>query len=104
MGTVDRPTPRPVPARRPTRWLWPAVICTVVVVGLVVSAWTAVALFRPSAPRAYRIRMATNNVPMRVYLADAIRKEGGRRNLDVVLTARPYGTLEALDEIDTRDG
>jgi TRAP-type uncharacterized transport system substrate-binding protein len=36
-----------------------------------------------------------------VVLAEQVRAEGARHRLDIVLTAKEYGTLEALEEIDS---
>jgi protein-S-isoprenylcysteine O-methyltransferase Ste14/TRAP-type uncharacterized transport system substrate-binding protein len=82
-------------------WLWPMVIGAVVIVGLGMTVFTAIALLRPPPPRVHRIHMATGAVPRRVYLAEEIRKEAARHNLEIVLTSNQYGTLETLREVDS---
>jgi protein-S-isoprenylcysteine O-methyltransferase Ste14/TRAP-type uncharacterized transport system substrate-binding protein len=82
-------------------WLWPLLIVAVVVTGLGVTVFTARALFRPGPPRVYRIHMATSTVPRRVYLAEEIRKESARHDLEIDLTTKHYGALEALHEVDS---
>jgi protein-S-isoprenylcysteine O-methyltransferase Ste14/TRAP-type uncharacterized transport system substrate-binding protein len=81
-------------------WLWPLLIGAVVVVGVSVTVFTTVALVRPPPPRVYRIHMATTTVPRRIHLAEEIRKEGARHHLEIVLTGKHYGGLEALQEVD----
>jgi hypothetical protein len=66
-----------------------------------VTAFTVIALLRPPSDRVRRIEMATSAVPRRIYLADEIRKEGTRHNLEIALTSRHYGGLEALAEVDS---
>jgi hypothetical protein len=45
--------------------------------------------------------MVTDLVPLRQALAERIRAEGGRHGLDLVLTSKHYGALEALKEVDS---
>jgi TRAP-type uncharacterized transport system substrate-binding protein len=45
--------------------------------------------------------MTTGNTPRTQLLAEQIRAEGARHHLDIVLTPKEYGTLTALDEVDT---
>jgi protein-S-isoprenylcysteine O-methyltransferase Ste14 len=84
-----------------TGWLWPMVIAGVVVAGVCVTAFTVIALLRPSSTRVRRIEMATSAVPRRIYLAEEIRKEGAHHKLEIVLTSRHYGGLEALEEVNS---
>src|SRR5262249_27684885 len=58
------------------------------------------ALLRPSAPPTHQVHMTTGNTPRTQLLAEQIRAEGARHHLDIVLTAKEYGTLTALDEVD----
>jgi hypothetical protein len=82
-------------------WLWPLLLVAVVVVGLGMTVFTVIGLLRPSPPRVHRIHLATSTIPSRVYLAEEIRKEGARHNLEVELTSKHYGGLEALQEVDS---
>src|SRR5262249_17423686 len=70
----------------------------VAITGCLVAVLT---LFRPSAPRTHRVLMTTDISRRNVMLAEQIRAEGARHHLDIVLTAREYGTLEALEEIES---
>jgi TRAP-type uncharacterized transport system substrate-binding protein len=45
--------------------------------------------------------MTIDTTPRTVLLAEQIRAEGARHHLDIVLTAKEYGTLEALEEVDS---
>jgi TRAP-type uncharacterized transport system substrate-binding protein len=45
--------------------------------------------------------MTTDVSRRNISLAEQIRAEGARHHLDIVLTAKEYGTLEALEEIDS---
>jgi TRAP-type uncharacterized transport system substrate-binding protein len=45
--------------------------------------------------------MTTDVSRRNVSLAEQLRAEGARHHLDIVLTAKEYGTLEALEEIDS---
>jgi TRAP-type uncharacterized transport system substrate-binding protein len=45
--------------------------------------------------------MTTGNTPRTLLLAEQIRAEGARHRLDLVLTAKEYGTLSALEEVDS---
>jgi TRAP-type uncharacterized transport system substrate-binding protein len=45
--------------------------------------------------------MTTDITPRTVVLAQQLRAEGARHRLDIVLTAKEYGTLEALEEVDS---
>src|SRR5690348_12551979 len=65
------------------------------------SLFAAVALLRPSAPRTHRVHMTTDTARRTVLLAEQIRAEGARHHLDIVLTAKEYGTLDALEEVDS---
>jgi TRAP-type uncharacterized transport system substrate-binding protein len=95
-GDATRATRTPEPG-----WLWPLVIGAVVVVGLGTTVFTAIALLRPPPPRVQRIHLATGAVPRRVYLAEEIRKEAARHNLEIVVVSKEYRALEALREVDS---
>jgi TRAP-type uncharacterized transport system substrate-binding protein len=45
--------------------------------------------------------MTSDTSPRTVLLAEQIRAEGARHHLDIVLTAKEYGTLDALEEVDS---
>jgi TRAP-type uncharacterized transport system substrate-binding protein len=69
----------------------------VVIVGCLL---LAIVLLRPSAPRKYRIQMTTGTAPRIVLLAEQLRDEAAHHHLDIILTAKEYGSLEALDEVN----
>src|SRR5262249_32887248 len=58
----------------------------------------------PSAPRTHRVEMTTDVSRRNVSLSEQIRAEGARHHLDIVLTAKEYGTLDALEEVDSPSG
>src|SRR5262249_28424934 len=92
------------PGRRPggrRKWLGMAIVGAVLVVAITGCLFAAIALLRSSAPRKHRVHMTTDTVPRTVFLAEQIRAEGARHHLDVALTAKEYGTLEALEEVDS---
>jgi TRAP-type uncharacterized transport system substrate-binding protein len=78
-----------------------AIVGAVLVVAVTGCLYSALALLRPSAPRTLQVHMTTDVSRRNVSLAEQIRAEGARRHLDVVLTAKEYGTLEALEEVDS---
>jgi TRAP-type uncharacterized transport system substrate-binding protein len=45
--------------------------------------------------------MTTDSMPRTVVLAEQIRTEGAHHHLDIVFTAKEYGTLSALEEVDS---
>src|SRR5262249_25820693 len=45
--------------------------------------------------------MTTDSMPRTVLVAEQIRAEGAHHHLDIVLTAKEYGTLSALEEVDS---
>jgi hypothetical protein len=45
--------------------------------------------------------MTIGTTPRIVLLAEQLRTEGTRHHLDIVLTAKEYGTLDALEEVDS---
>src|SRR5262249_47427044 len=48
----------------------------------------------------YQVHMVTDLVPFRRALAEQLRAEGSRHGLDLVLTSKHCGSLEALKEVD----
>jgi TRAP-type uncharacterized transport system substrate-binding protein len=84
--------------RRP--WLGFAIVGAVLLVAIPVCVFATVALLRPSAPRTHRIHMTTDTTPRTVLLGKQLRAEGARHHLDIVLTAKEYGTLDALELVD----
>lgn len=101
-NTISNPSPgpdlRPASARR---WFGTLVLGAFVLGAIAVCLSVAIALFRTSQPRTHKIRMATDTAARRIFLAEQIRAEGSRHHLDIVLTAKRYGALEALAEVDS---
>lgn len=87
--------------RKRRSWLRLAIISVVPVIAIAVCVYTAFALFRPAAPRSHRVHMATDISRRNVALAERLRAEAARRHLEIVSTTKEYGTLEALQEIDS---
>jgi TRAP-type uncharacterized transport system substrate-binding protein len=80
---------------------WFVMVGAAVVFVIMLCAFTAHTLFRPSVPRSYKVRMTTDVSRRNVALAEQLRAEAARHNLELVPTAKEYGTLEALEEVDT---
>jgi TRAP-type uncharacterized transport system substrate-binding protein len=78
-----------------------AIVGAVLLVAIIGCLFAALALFRPSASRTHRIYMTTDATPRTVFLAKQIREEAARHHLDIVLTTKEYGTLDALAEVDS---
>jgi TRAP-type uncharacterized transport system substrate-binding protein len=94
------PAPKPhLHGRR--AWLEFAVVGAIVVIAATLCVSTALALLRPAAPRKHRFHMTTDTARRSVLLAEQLRAEGARHHLDIVLTAKEYGTLDALEEVDS---
>lgn len=77
------------------------VVGAVLLLALGVCVWITLSLLRPPPPPTYQIRLTSDTGPRRIFLAEQIRTEGSRHSLDIVLTAKRYGALEALAEVDT---
>jgi hypothetical protein len=73
-------------------------VLVVAITGCVVAA---LALFRLSASPMHRLSMTTDTTPRTVLLGEKLRAEGAHHHLDIVLTAKEYGTLDALEEVDS---
>jgi TRAP-type uncharacterized transport system substrate-binding protein len=71
------------------------------VIAIALCVETALSLFRSSAPRSHQIHIATDISRRNVSLVEQIRSEVARHHVDLVPTAKEYGTLEALEEIDS---
>jgi TRAP-type uncharacterized transport system substrate-binding protein len=78
-----------------------AIVGAALVVAITGCLFTVLALLRPSAPRTHKIHMTTDTMLRTAVLAEQIRAEGARHHLDIVLTAKEYGTLPALEEVDS---
>jgi TRAP-type uncharacterized transport system substrate-binding protein len=76
-------------------------VVAVLVVAVIGCLFAVVALLRSAAPRTHRVHMTTDTQPRTVLMAEQLRAEGARHHLDIVLTAKEYGTLEALEEVDS---
>jgi TRAP-type uncharacterized transport system substrate-binding protein len=51
--------------------------------------------------RTHTVHMTTDSMPRTVLLAEQIRAEGAHHHRDIVFTAKEYGTLSALEEVDS---
>jgi TRAP-type uncharacterized transport system substrate-binding protein len=78
-----------------------AIVGAVLIIAITGCLLTVLALLRSSPPRPHRVHMTTDVSRRNVSLAEQIRAEGARHHLDIVPTAKEYGTLEALEEIDS---
>jgi TRAP-type uncharacterized transport system substrate-binding protein len=82
-------------------WFGLAIVGAILVVAIAGCLFAVIAFLRPPGPRTYRVYMTTDVSRRNVLLAQQIRAEGARRHLDIVLTAKEYGTLDALEEIES---
>jgi TRAP-type uncharacterized transport system substrate-binding protein len=78
-----------------------AIVGGALVVAIIGFLSNALTLLRPSAPRTHRVHMTTDVSRPNVVLSEQIRDEAARHHLEIVPTAKEYGTLEALEEIDS---
>jgi TRAP-type uncharacterized transport system substrate-binding protein len=77
------------------------IVGALLVVAIIGCLFTALAFLRPSAPRTHQVHMTTDTMRRTVLLAEQIRAEAARHHLDIILTAKEYGTLSALEEVDS---
>jgi hypothetical protein len=82
------------------RWRIRLLLAALLLVALAGSVVATIALTRSSRPRTHRVHMLTDLVPFRKALAEQIRAEGSRHGLDLVLSSKQFGALEALTEVD----
>jgi TRAP-type uncharacterized transport system substrate-binding protein len=82
-------------------WLGLAIVIPVLVIAIALCVYTVSNLLRSSATRSHRVQMTTDISRRNVELADQIREEATRHRLEIVPTANEYGTLEALEAIDS---
>jgi hypothetical protein len=80
------------------------IVGAVLVVAMTGFLFAALALLRSSAPHMLRVHMTTDISRRNVSLAEQLRAEGARHHLDIVLTEKEYGTLEALEAVDAPNG
>jgi TRAP-type uncharacterized transport system substrate-binding protein len=78
-----------------------AIVGAVLVIAITGFVLAALALLRPSARRTHQIHMTSDTMPRTAFLAEQIQKEGARHHLDIVLTVKEYGSLSALEEVDS---
>jgi hypothetical protein len=76
-------------------------VSAVLVVAIAGCLLATLAFLRSSAPRPHRIHMTTDTMRRTVVLAEQLRAEGARHHLDIALTKKEYGTLSALEEVDS---
>jgi hypothetical protein len=82
-------------------WLSMSIVGALLLIAIGGCLLTAVLLFRGTARHTHRIHMTTDSMGRTTVLAEQIRAEGARHHLDIVLTAKEYGTLDALEEVDS---
>jgi hypothetical protein len=85
----------------PSWWFGRPLIIAALIVALFGSITAKLMLIRLAWPRTYHIHMVTDLVPRRKLLAEQIRAEGSRHRLDLVFSAKHFGALEALGEVDS---
>lgn len=88
------------PRRRGSR-LWMTVGGAVLVAAIAGCLYAGLALLRSPAPRTHRLRMTTDISRRNVALAERIRADGAGHRLEILPTAKEYGTLDALEEVDS---
>lgn len=79
-----------------------AIVGAILVLALCLGLFASATLLRPTSPRSYRLGMATDVARRNILLTEQIRAEAAPRRLDIVRTEKEYGTLEALDAIDSQ--
>jgi hypothetical protein len=83
------------------RWLNRIILAAILFVALSGSVVATITLTRFARHPTHRVHMVTDLVPRRKALAEQIRAEGSHHGLEVVLTSKHYGALEALKEVDS---
>jgi TRAP-type uncharacterized transport system substrate-binding protein len=78
-----------------------AILGAILAVAITECLFATLVLLRPSPPRTHVIHMTTDTMGRTTLLAEQIRAEGARHHLDIVLSANEYGTLDALEEVDS---
>jgi TRAP-type uncharacterized transport system substrate-binding protein len=74
------------------------VVLMIAIIGCLVAAH---ALLRHTTHRTHRIHMTTDAMRRTAMLAEQLCAEGTHHHLDIDLTTNEYGTLDALEEIDS---
>jgi hypothetical protein len=82
------------------RWRSRLILAAILLVAVSGAVVATVALTGSTRPRTRRVHMLTDLVPLRKALAEQLRTEGRRHHLDLVLSAKQYGALEALKEVN----
>jgi TRAP-type uncharacterized transport system substrate-binding protein len=76
------------------------ILAAILVAAASITVSAALRLLRPAAPETLRVHLATDVVPLRIYLAEQLREEAASHQLDLVLSSHHHGSLEALDLVD----
>jgi hypothetical protein len=82
------------------RWLSRLILAAILLAALTGSVITTIVLIRSARPRTHQVNMVTDVVPLRKALAEQIRAEGSRHGLDIVLSSKQHGSLEALEAVN----
>jgi TRAP-type uncharacterized transport system substrate-binding protein len=94
----------PVPSSQHSRrrvWLGMAIVGGALAVALIGCLIVVLAVVRPSQRRTHRLEMTIDTTPRNALMAEQLRAESAHHHLDIVLTKKEYGTLAALDEVDS---
>src|SRR5262249_44492458 len=73
----------------------------VLVVAITGGLFAVLGILRPSAPRTHEVLLTTDTMLRTASLAEQICAEGTRHHLNIVLSAKEYGTLATLAEVDS---
>jgi hypothetical protein len=95
MNLLNSTVPR---RRRPLSGL--LLMAEILLVGVALAAVGALFLFRPWGTRTYHVNMLVDLDPNRALLADRIAAEAKRHGLEVELSPKPYGSLDAIELVD----
>src|SRR5262249_29141037 len=93
---ASTPTPARPARRRLPGWLQ----LEVLLLGLALLGVGAVLLLRPWGTRTCRVNMLVDLDPNRALLAERIAREAPRHGLEVELSSRSYGSLDAIELVD----
>jgi TRAP-type uncharacterized transport system substrate-binding protein len=100
LESSKRPSASVPGLRSRRRWLGRLILAAILIVALMGAVVATILLTRSGRSRTYQVHMVTDLVPFRKALAEQLRTEGRHHGLDIVLTSKHAGALEALKEVD----